>query len=81
MIKHYDSKNLTDAMMQQIYIITAKIAAPPRRIQDYSIGIQVNWDKDNVSFMWRSGADFVEKYVRSTQEITTIEIDELNSDS
>ncbi len=81
MIKHYDSKNLTDKMMHQIYLITAKLAAPPRRIQDYSIGIQVNWDKDNASFMWRSGADFVEKYVRSTQAITTIGIDELSSDS
>ena len=81
MIKHYDAKNLTDEMMQQVYLITAKLAVPPRRIQDYSIGIQVNWDKDNVSFMWRTGADFVEKYVRATEEITHIGIDELNSDS
>ena len=81
MIKHYDAKNLTDEMMQQVYLITAKLAVPPRRIQDYSIGIQVNWGKANVSFMWRSGADFVEKYVRATQEITYIGINELNSDS
>ena len=81
MIKHYDSKNLTDAMMQQIYLITAKLTVPPRRIQDYSIGIQVNWDKGNASFMWRDDTDFVEKYIRATQEITYIGIDELNSDS
>ena len=81
MIKHSYSTNLTDAMMQQIYLITANLAVPPRKIQDLSIGIQVNWDKGNASFMWRNDTDFVEKYVRATQEITYIGIDELNSNS
>jgi hypothetical protein len=81
MIKHSYLKNLTDAMMQQIYLITANLSVPPRKIQDLSIGIQVNWDKGNASFMWRDDTDFVEKYVSATQEITYIGIDELNSDS
>lgn len=81
MIKHRYSNNLTDAMMHQIYIITAQLAVPPSKIEDLSIGIQVNWSKDGTSFMWRDDTDFVEKYVRATQEITYIGIDELNSDS
>ena len=81
MIKHRYLQNLTDKMMQQIYLITAKLAVPPSKIQDLSIGIQVNWVKGNASFMWRDDTDFVEKYVRATKEITYIGIDELNSDS
>ena len=60
------NENITEEIQKQIYVITAKLGAPPVRVVMWGVHLQVNWIANDKSYMWRSdGRDWVEVYDNS----------------
>lgn len=70
-------QNLTAAIQQRIYEITALMGIAPRSIRDsLNKTVQVNWSLDSGSYMWISNTSYIECYT-GNDDIRNIDINDL----